>query len=194
MQSREPHPEGLTLLLQRIKSGDGGIELLFAQVYDELRNLAGGYLQRESDAWTLQPTAVVNEAYLRLQNQGGDWEDRAHFFGAAARAMRQVLVDAARSRNAQKRGGDAARIAFNEEMLASSRVTLANALSVDEALSKLARLYPRPAQVAEMRYFADMSIRGVALVLGVSQSTVDSDWALAKAWLRRELASETHGG
>jgi RNA polymerase sigma-70 factor (ECF subfamily) len=181
--------------LQSVSAEGGrGTDTLVELVYAELRDLAAGYLHRERDAWTLQPTALVNEAYLKLVGHEAGWESRAHFVGAAARAMRQLLVDAARERNAQKRGGGAAAAMLDEKRLAGSRVSLDEALALDEALGGLASAHERPARVAELRYFGEMTIPQVAHVLGVSTSTVDADWAFAKAWLARAMSEETRRG
>ena len=179
----------VTRLLQRLDaSGVEGANLLFQLVHDELRDLAAGYLRREAHADTLQPTALVNEAYLKLVLDDKTWESRAHFLGVAARAMRQVLVDAARARNAQKRGAGARRLPLDPQRLAVSRLSLSEALSLDEALDNLARDHERPARVAELRFFAELTIPEIAHVLGVSKSTVDADWAFARAWLARALS------
>jgi len=187
--------QSVAAMLRTVSSEAGrGTDTLVELVYRELREMAAGYLRREGDAWTLQATALVNEAYLKLVGREEGWESRAHFMGAAARAMRQVLVDAARERKALKRGGGAVARMLDEHRLAGSRVSLDEALALDEALEKLKAVHERSARVAELRYFGEMSIPEVAHVLGVSTSTVDSDWAFAKAWLAWAMSEETRRG
>jgi RNA polymerase sigma factor (TIGR02999 family) len=181
----------VTRILRSLNAqGAGATDLLFDVVYAELRDLAAGYLRREANASTLQPTALVNEAYLKLVVDDKTWESRAHFVGVAARAMRQVLVDAARARNAQKRGGGARKLPLDRQYIAGSQVSLSEALALDEALEKLAHNHPRPARVAELRFFGELTISEAAHVLGVSDGTISSDWAFAKAWLARELSGD----
>jgi RNA polymerase sigma-70 factor (ECF subfamily) len=185
----------VTRLLRNLQPGErADADRLFECVYDELRELAAAYLRKEAHAKTLQPTALVNEAYLKLVEVEDDWESRAHFMGIAARAMRQVLVDAARARGAQKRGGKAARVALVEDMLAGTHVSLSEALCLDEALTALADKYERPARVAELRFFGELTMPQVAEALGIARSTADSDWAFARAWLARALSEETTSG
>lgn len=164
-------------------------EVLFARVYDELRRLASGQLRGGRGSVTLQTTALVHEAYLRLVGaSGGEIHDRAHLLAVAATAMRQIVVDHARRRGAAKRGGDAVRVelADSDAAVASS---LAEVLAVDAALERLATLDPRLARTVEMRFFAGLSVAEVALALDVSERTVKRDWRTARAFLHRELAS-----
>ena len=160
---------------------------LTSRVYDELRQLAAAQLARERKGHTLQPTALANEAYLRMVDvvERG-FDSRAHFFGIAARAMRQVLVDHARTRDAKKRGGDHHRVTMSA--LAGLGVeTPVDVLDLDEALEELARLDERRARILELRYFAGLNRAEVAAALGVSETTVQDDWFLARAWLKTRL-------
>lgn len=162
---------------------------LMPLVYDELRALAAARLQRERHDHTLQPTALANEAYLRLVSASDrNWQSRAHFFGVAGRLMRQILVDHARTRNAKKRGGDLQRqpISIAAEVPGANEGTL-DVLALDGALNELADLDPRKAQVLQLRYFAGLKRAEVAEVLGVSESTIDADWHLARSWLATRL-------
>ncbi|HWN81490.1 MAG TPA: ECF-type sigma factor [Candidatus Udaeobacter sp.] len=164
-------------------------ERLFALVYPELRAMAAAFLARERAGHTLQPTELVSEAYLRLVAADQvTWQGRAHFFGAAARAMRQILVDWARRRSATKRGGDWQRVTLPD--LATEPAAVADLLDLDDCLNRLAELDPRMAQVVELRVFGDLTGRDIAVVLGVSERTVDNEWAVAKKWLRRELTRD----
>jgi len=163
---------------------------LFVVVYDELRRLAA-YLMRNQPDHSLQPTALVNEAYLRLM--GGDgisWENRAHFFGIAASAMRQLLVDHARHRGAAKRGGDLERVPFDEAM-GVSVIPDAELLDLDRAMTRLAAEDERMAQIVELRLFAAMEMKEIAHVTGVSERTVYNEWRVARMWLARELLKES---
>jgi RNA polymerase sigma factor (TIGR02999 family) len=166
---------------------------VFSLVYDELRRLAERILRSERRGHTLQPTALVNEAYLKLVEQRTvEWRDRAHFLGIAARAMRQILVDHARRRSAAKRGGGWQQVTLDDAVAvgADAEVEL---LALDDALEKLAANDERVAQVAEMRLFGGLTVKETAHVLGVSPRTVDDDWAVARMWLTRELGGEGAG-
>ena len=163
---------------------------LYARIYGELRVLAAAVLRKESPRQTLQPTDLVHEAYLRLvTDEEVTWEGRAHFFGSAARAMRRILVDHARKRLAHKRGGGWHQVTLDDEVASDSRNEL-DLIAMDDALSRLAALDPRLASVVELRVFAGMKMHEIAAGLGVSERTVDGDWAMAKRWLRNELAGE----
>lgn len=154
----------------------------------ELRKIAGAYMARERVDHTLQPTALVNEAYLRLADHAsGTWESRTHFLAAAATAMRRILVDHARARGRQKRGGDLERVPFEfaAQHLAVEEVGL---LELDEALESLALEHARAARVVEWRFFAGLTIPEISEVMGMSHRTIEEDWYLARAWLRRRLA------
>ncbi|MHC4108723.1 MAG: ECF-type sigma factor [Planctomycetota bacterium] len=159
----------------------------FGLVYECLRDLAGQWFRRESPGHTLQPTAFVHEAYLRLA-EGGPirCDDPAHFFALAATVMRRVLVDHARRKAAAKRGGDRRRMSLQELDGATGEVTV-DILDLDQALQKLAKSHERPSRIIEMRFFGGLTIDQAAQVLGVSPRTVDLDWRFARAWLMREL-------
>lgn len=181
-------PANVTILLQQWSRGnEGAIEQLFPLVYDELRKLAGAYLRRERADHTLQSTALVHEAFLRMVDQQAvEWQSRAHFFGIAARLIRQILVDHARARRAQKRGGDALTLPLDEALAVPERKSV-DLVALDDALSALARLDERQAKVVELRFFAGLSIEETAEALRTSAATVKRDWVVAKAWLLREL-------
>lgn len=182
-------PENVTQLLVNWRNGDeSALDQLMPIVYDELHRLAKRYMSRERRNHTLQTTALVNEAYLRLVGQGQvEWRNRAHFFGVAAQVMRHVLVDHARSRQYAKRGGDAQRVTLNDD-LAISHEDQIEVLALDEALNRLAALDERKSRIVELRYFGGLSVEETAEVLGLSAITVKRDWLKAKAWLYRELS------
>lgn len=180
----------VTQLLGRWAGGDrSALDLLLPAVYAELRRIAGGYLRHERPDHTLQPTALVHEAWLRLVKQDGlSFNHRGQFFGLAAQAMRRVLVDHARSARAAKRGGAAVRTELPEGLFTQA-VPLESLLSLDRALTELAHLSPRQAQVIEMRYFAGMNVDEVASVLDVSIATISRDQRIAEAWLSQAMES-----
>jgi RNA polymerase sigma factor (TIGR02999 family) len=175
----------VTALLEQARGGDvGAYDRLLPLLYAELRTVAQRYMRRERPDHTLQPTALVHEAFLRLVGGSpGAFEDRGHFLRAAAQAMRRVLVDHARARNASKRGG-ALRVTFDEGAAAEQPVDI---LVLDDALDRLAAAEPRWARVVELRFFAGLEVPEVAEVLGTSTATVKRDWRFARAWLAREL-------
>lgn len=181
-------PESLESLLAKATSGDAAAAAaLLPRVYDELRRIAGAYLADERKNHTLQPTALVHEAYLRLVGRDRAWQGRAHFLATAAVAMRRILVDHARRRAAEKRRID--------EQLALADPTAPGAftsqlLELDQRLIELHRLDERKARVVEMRFFAGMTLEQVADALGVARSTVADDWAVARAWLASRLSAE----
>jgi RNA polymerase sigma-70 factor (ECF subfamily) len=193
MSSRETQPPAVTELLRAWSNGDQtALERLISLVERELRRLARGYMARERHDHTLQPTALVNEAFLRLTGAKDIcWQDRTHFLGIAARLMRHVLVDHARSRGYQKRGGGAQRVAFTEE-LAVSREAALDVMALDRALEALARVDARKAKVIELRFFGGLTVEETASVLHLSTDSIKRDWRLAKLWLLRELEGETH--
>jgi RNA polymerase sigma factor (TIGR02999 family) len=181
--------------LQPWREGDqGALERLTPLVYRELRRLAHRYMARQSPGHTLQTTALVHEVYLRLVDvQGVAWQDRAHFFAVCAQMMRRILTDFARSRHYLRRGGGAVRVSF-EEALAASHQPPTDLVALDDALSALARIDPRKAQVVELRFFGGLSVEETAQVLNVSPATVMRDWKLAKVWLLEEMAGERGDG
>jgi RNA polymerase sigma factor (TIGR02999 family) len=186
----EPARQQVSQLLVAWSSGDqSALEELMPLVYEELRRLAHHYIRRERPGHTLQTSGLVNEAYLRLVDQTNvQWQNRAHFFGIAARLMRQILVDYARRQRYAKRGGDARRLSL-DEALTISKERAADVVALDDALKTLAEIDSRQGQIVELRFFGGLSIEETAEVLSVSAGTVMRDWTLAKAWLRRELTS-----
>ena len=163
------------------------LDELMPIVYDELRRQAARYLKHERQGHTLQTTALVHEAYVRLIDQAGvRWQNRAHFFGIAAEMMRRILVDHARKRHAAKRGGDALKLTLSEAVNSSGERDL-DLIAVDEALTKLASLDQQQARVIELRFFGGLNVDETAEVLGISERTVKRDWSVAKSWIRREL-------
>jgi RNA polymerase sigma-70 factor (ECF subfamily) len=185
MSPQGQNPENVTGLLQAWRSGDDGAgELLLARIYQELKRIAASQLRRERPDHTLQTTALVHEAFLRLVDQRGvDWRDRTHFFGLAANMMRRVLIDHVRARRASKRTAPEAGPPEND----ATAIRDVELLDLDRALSTLAESHPRQARVVEMRYFADFDVEEVALCLEVSTPTVKRDWQFARAWLNAEL-------
>jgi RNA polymerase sigma factor (TIGR02999 family) len=179
----------ITQLLERWSNGDAGVlDDLMPLVYTELRRQAAGYLRRERPNHTLQPTALINEAYLKLIDQRDvKWQNRAHFFALAAQAMRRILVDYARERKREKRGGAAENLPLDEALTIVSQEKSVDLVALDEALSELATFDERQARVVELRYFSGLSIDETAEVLNVSNVTVRRDWSLAKAWLHQEI-------
>jgi RNA polymerase sigma factor (TIGR02999 family) len=180
-----------THLLHAVTAGDQrAANQLMAQLYDEFRALARGLLSRESPAHTLQTTALVNEAYLRLVDQAKvDWKGRTHFFAVGAQAMRRVLVDHARRKNRTKRGGGRLRVSLAGIAALSARRE-ADVLAVHEAIEELAQRDARQAQIVELRFFAGLTVAEVAAVLGVSRRTVEAEWTMIRAWLRRRLRED----
>jgi len=181
----------VTLILKKATDGDtSAVDQLLPLVYDELRALAQDYLLRERPDHTLQATALVHEAYIRLIKQEDvEWKSRAHFFAVAAQAIRRILVDHARTHGRQKRGGGCRRVELTEDV-AESPQTSVDLVALDEALKELGRLDSRQARIVELRYFGGLTLKEVAEVIGVSQRTVDGDWAMARAWLRRAIAED----
>jgi RNA polymerase sigma factor (TIGR02999 family) len=159
-------------------------------VYDELRRLARQYLQRERSDHTLQATGLVHEAYLRLVDQSSlSWQNRAHFFAVAAKVMRRVLVDHARSHRAEKRGGDREKLEFDEALLPSGERAV-DLIALDEALRELERLDARQSQIVELRFFGGLTNEEIGEALDISPRTIKREWRLAKAWLRREISGD----
>jgi len=186
---RRDSSDEITELLVRWRSGDQmALDALVPLVYDELRLIAHHYLQRERSDHTLQSTALVHEAYVRLVGPNTpQWQDRAHFFGVAARVMRQVLVEYARNRQAAKRGGGACKITLKEGLEMPSAPDL-DVVLLDDALKDLAHLDPQQSQIVELRFFGGLSIADTSEVMGISPATVSREWTSARAWLHRELA------
>ena len=181
----------VTRLLQAWRAGDeAALEQLVPLVYDQLHRLARRYMAAEQSGHTLQTTALVHEVYLRLVDaKNVNWQNRAHFYAICARLMRRILIDFARSRNYQKRGGDFAHIQL-EEAATVSAVVGSELLAVDAALKQLAAVDTRKSEVVEMRFFGGLRVEEIAAALEVSSETVMRDWKLAKAWLLRELSRE----
>lgn len=181
--------DGITQLLIRWSSGDqAALDKLMPLVYSELRRLASNYLRRERQGHTLQPTALVNEAYLRLVEQrSANWQNRAQFYGIAAKLMRRILVDHARLKHAEKRGGaEQQRLSITSAKDLSSKPDL-DVLALHEALEKLAAVDPQQEQIVELKFFGGLSIEETAEVMKLGHATVERDWKMARAWLRRQL-------
>jgi RNA polymerase sigma-70 factor (ECF subfamily) len=176
-----------TRLLKAVHAGDNAAaERLLPLVYAELHRVANAYMRRERQDHTLQPTALINEAYLRLIQEDVDWNSREHFIGFAAHVMRRVLVDYARARNADQRGGKRERVELQDQ-LAISPERLDEVSQLDEALDRLAKMNPRQAKVVELRYFGGLSVEQIGATLGIAPRSVKRDWALARIWLFEEL-------
>ncbi len=175
-----------------IELTDGNTEVvnsILPHIYDELRRLAGSYLRRERADHTLQPTALVHEAYMKLIDQKKvKWQNRAHFFGIAAQVMRRILLDHARKHKADKRGGEAEKLPLEEEILVVSHEKSNELIALDDALDALAAIDPQKAKIVELRYFGGLSIEETAEVMGVSVPTINRQWRTAKAWLYGQIA------
>ena len=195
MTNPTPSPEQVTLLLEAVSAGDRqAAEDLLPLVYEQLRRLARSHLAREAPGQTLQPTALVHEAYLKLVGGAAvNWADRGHFFAAAALAMRRILVDRARERKRLKRGGGAARVQFHEDAVASEEGTT-DLVALDEALQKLEASDRRKYDVVMLRYFAGLTIEQTAAALDIAPATVKADWALARVLLFRAMEGEASIG
>lgn len=184
------HGDITSLLLQWREGDETARDELMTLVYEELRGMARQCMRRERAGHTLQTTALVNEAYLRLINSSRvEWHDRAHFFAVAAQLMRRVLVDEARKRHYQKRGGEFTRIELDEAIMPAQHREV-DLLALDEALDRLAEFAPRKCRVVEMRFFGGLSIKETGAVLGVSTDIVKREWRTAKLWLLQELTGE----
>jgi RNA polymerase sigma-70 factor (ECF subfamily) len=182
-----PDATEVTQLLRRSRQGEhAAIDQVMPLVYQELRRLAASYLRNQVQGHTLQPTALVHEAYLRLMGSDADWKDRAHFFNLAATIMRQILVDHARTKTAGKRGGGHAKVEFRDTLNYSDEKA-ADLVALDDALRSLAAVDERKARVIELRYFGGLNVEESAEALGVSIATVGRETRHAEAWLRREL-------
>lgn len=184
--------QNITLLLQQVgKANENAPDELLAAVYDELRRLAHGYMQNERSDHTLQPTALVHEAYVQLIGwENVTWQNRAHFFAVAARIMRQVLIEYARQKNSKKRGGGWQKIVLDEAISFPSQGGKEfDLLEINDAINALAELDERQARIVELRFFGGLTDEETGHALGVSAKTVQREWTLAKAWLRRRLKS-----
>lgn len=184
-----PSPQRVTQLLVAWGGGDrAALDELMPLVYEELRRMAHHYMSRERPSHTLQSSALVHEAFVRLVDQREvRWQNRAHFFGIASQMMRRILVDYARQRRFIKRGGDARQVLLDEAMIVSEE-RAADVVALDDALKGLAEIDQRKSQIVELRFFGGLSIEETAEVLGVSPGTIMRDWTLAKAWLRRAVS------
>jgi len=185
-----PSSDAVGRMIERASSGDQeALSELVALVYGELRKLAGGYLRKERKGISLQATALVHEAYIRLlRDKDLHWRNRAHFLAIAARSMRQILIERARSRQAQKRGGGRIAITLSEALPGRTGQSI-DLLALDEGLERLAALDPKQAEIVELRFFGGLTVEETAEVMGIAPATVKRWWELSKAWLRREMTS-----
>lgn len=181
----------VTKLLEAWSDGDGAaLEQLMPLVYDELRRMAKRYMNSQPSGHTLQTTALIHEAYLKLaENREKHWQNRAHFFAVAAQAMRHILVDRARARKAEKRGGAAQKVSLEEAAIISNE-RISEVIALDDALKNLEKEDARKSRVVELRYFGGLSVEETAEVLKISSETVMRDWRFAKTWLLRELSNQ----
>jgi RNA polymerase sigma-70 factor (ECF subfamily) len=183
-------PGQVTQLLKAMRMGDSrAADDLLPLVYAELHRLAKAYMRRERPEHTLQATALINEAYLRLVREDADWNNRAHFIGVAANMMRRVLVDHARAHKAGRRAGGLKRVEMSDDLRISVE-QLDEVALVNDALTKLGKVKPRQAQVVELRYFGGLSVEQISDLLGIAPRSVKRDWSLARIWLFRELRPE----
>lgn len=186
-------PENVTQILNRIEDGDPiAANQLLPLVYEELRKLAASRMSQEAAGRTLQPTALVHEAFVRLvgSDTGQEWDSRGHFFAAAAEAMRRILIDNARKRNSAKRGGGNVRHELRDDNAVIDTDDSDTLLALDEALNRLAKTEPEMARMVELRYFTGLTIEETAKVLGVSPRTTKRNWTYARAWLKRAMDEE----
>lgn len=176
-------------MLRRLNQGDAeAAQRLLPLLYDELRRLAGSYMRQERSNHTLNPTALVHEAYMKLVNQREvEWQGRTHFFNVGAQAMRRILVDHARQKRRIKRGGGEVTASLDERQVPRESDAI-DLVDLDDAIRRLAELDPRQAQIVELRFFGAMEMQQIAEKLGVSKRTVEADWTMARAWLSRELS------
>ncbi len=181
----------VTILLKAMKNGDeSAAGKLLPLVYSELHRLARSYMQRERSDHTLQPTALINEAYLRLARDSVDWQSRQHFIGVAANVMRRLLVDHARARNAEMRAGALERVELKEGLMISSERST-EVLALHDALTQLEAVDPRQAKVVELRYFGGFSVEEISEILQMSPRSVKRHWALARIWLRQQMKNSS---
>jgi len=192
MRSMTPPRGEVTGLLAELRSGNKeALTKLIPLVYDELHRLAEHYMRNERVGHTLQPTALINEAYMRLASaEKADWQHRAHFVAVAAGTMRRVLIDHARKRKAAKRGGEQAALPLEDNLEFLSEERPEELIALDEALTRLQELDPRQSQVVELRFFGGLTVEETAEVLGISPKTVKRDWAVARAWLHGEMSKD----
>ena len=185
----DAHRGAATLLLHRINDGDSSAAAeLLPLVYNQLRAMAGGYFKAQNASHTLQPTALVHEAYLKLVGSEKDWKSRPHFCAVAATAMRQILMDHARGKRRAKRAGKVVDVTIDD--LATPGGTPLDLVALDDAMAKLAQMQERSARIVELRFFGGLTNPEISQVLGISTSTVERDWRHARAWLRREFLGE----
>jgi len=189
MNPAELNSHEITQMLQEWSSGKReALNELLPLVYGELHRQAANYLRHERENHTLQTTALINEAYLKLIDQRDvNWESRTHFFAIAAQAMRRILVDHAKTKHREKRGGNDVKISLEKIELISSDENLVDLIALDEALTRLFAKDEQQSRIVELRYFSGLSLEETAEVLGISRTTAARDWAMAKAWLHREL-------
>lgn len=189
MMQKEAVQPNITEMLHQWSTGKPEVmNELLPLIYDELRRRAAAYLRRERANHTLQPTALVHEAYLKLIDQREDcWASRDHFFAIASQAMRRILVDHARNRHRRKRGGSKEDLPLEEALLAAADETNIDLIALDEAMARLARLDAQQERLVELRYFGGLSLDEAADAVGISRATAARDWQMAKAWLHREL-------
>lgn len=192
MPTSDRHPDRVTQALRSLREGDAaGLEALLPAVYEDLRAIAARRMSSERTGHTLQPTALLNEAWLRISREREDgWNDRAHFFAVAARAMRQVLVDHARRRSAAKRGGDLQRVTLHDEIAAEGETADIDLLDLHDAIEKLTALDASLGQLIELRFFAGLTLDETASAMGISRRKVAKDWSFARVWLARELSAD----
>lgn len=182
--------EDVTVLLMELKKGNQeAAEQLIPVVYNELRRLASNYMRRERSDHTLQATALVHEAYLKLVEQKVDWQGRAHFFGVAAQMMRRILIDHARGHLRDKRGGGVIPVPLDEALVFAPEQA-SELLRLDSSLDRLAKIDPRQGKIVELRFFAGLTVEQTADVLGISAKTVKREWSMAKAWLHGDLKAD----
>ena len=189
MNGREREASEITQMLREWSGGkQEALDNLLPLVYDELHRQAANFLRKERLGHTLQTTALINEAYLKLiDRQDVNWESRTHFFAVAAQAMRRILVDYARAKHREKRGGDNVKLSLEDATLVAAKEKGIDLIALDEALNKLAKFDAQQARVVELRYFSGLSLEETAEALHVSRATVARDWEAARAWLHREL-------
>ena len=188
IEMNRPSAEVTQLLQQWSNGQEQALDRLLPQIHAELRKLAASYLRKERPSHTLQPTALVNEAFLKLVDQRAvKWQNRAHFFGIAAQAMRRILVDHARAHGAGKRGGGERRVSLDDAPAIAGTVDV-DVLALDEALTRLATIDPQQSRVVELRFFGGLTMEETAEVMQISPATVGREWRMAKAWLFAELS------